>query len=250
MIVEYQKKKDYGVIYLNRPEKRNAISKEMGAMIGTILDNAKKEEIKFLVLTCKGNKMFCAGGDLTYLHGNLSPEEAYLRLTPMKEILYKIALFPVPVIALLNGNALGGGCELATACDIRIARENTKFGFVQANLGILPGWGGGTLLYNKVPSSFALEWLTEAKVLDSQSLETKGWINRVVSENEIEDMEVLLKDYISKSYRQMGLLKAQYIKSWTNHNLFFEMTEEVKRTANLWGSEEHKQAIEKFLLRK
>ncbi|MBU8790191.1 MULTISPECIES: enoyl-CoA hydratase/isomerase family protein [Bacillaceae] len=250
MFVEYQKKKDYGVIYLNRPEKRNAISKEMAAMLGTILDKAKKEEIKFLVLTSKDNKMFCAGGDLTYLHGNLSREEAYARLNPMKEILYKIALFPVPVIALLNGNALGGGCELATACDIRIARKNTKFGFIQANLGILPGWGGGTLLYHKVSSSFALEWLTEARVMDCHLLEKKGWINRVVNEHEIDDMDVLLKDYISKSYRQMRLLKDQHIKSWTNRNLFFEMTEEVKKTAMLWDSEEHKQAVEKFLLRK
>lgn len=250
MFVEYEKMKDYGVIYLNRPEKRNAISKEMVAMLGVILDKASKEEIKFLVLTSKDHKVFCAGGDLTYLHGNLSPEEAYSRLNPMKEILYKIALFPVPVIALLNGNALGGGCELATACDIRIAKENTKFGFVQANLGILPGWGGGTLLYNKVPSSFALEWLTEANVMDSELLEKKGWINRVVSEDEIEDMDVLLKGYISKTYRQMRLLKNQYTKSWTNYNLFFEMTEEVKQTANLWDSEEHKQAVEKFLLRK
>src|SRR5690625_5646758 len=88
--------------------------------------------------------MFCAGGDLINFHGELTPDEAFSRLYPMKEVLYDIASFPVPTICLLNGDALGGGCEIATACDFRIAKETTKFGFVQSKLGIVPGWGGGT----------------------------------------------------------------------------------------------------------
>lgn len=250
MSLKYEMVNNYGVIYLDRPEKRNAISKEMIGMFHDYLDQAKKDMVRFLVITSKGEKMFCSGGDLTYLHPDLSTETAFTRLNAMKEVLYKVATFPVPVIGLLNGNALGGGCELATACDIRIAKENTKFGFVQSNLGILPGWGGGVLLYEQVQPNFAFQWLLEAKVYDACYLKRRGWLAGVVHEDEFNQMDVLLKNYISKSYEQMIILKKKYNKSRTSSNLFFEMTKEVEETARIWGSAAHKKAVGKFLSRK
>src|SRR5699024_11652383 len=89
------------------------------------------------------------GGDLNTLHSGLPKSEVEEKLFFMNEVLYSISTFPVPVICLLQGNALGGGCELATACDIRIAKSDTSFGFIQTKIGILPGCGGGALLYKK-----------------------------------------------------------------------------------------------------
>ncbi|RKQ37386.1 enoyl-CoA hydratase/isomerase family protein [Oceanobacillus halophilus] len=249
--LEYQKAdQGYGIILINRPEKRNAISEEMIAMFRRCLKQARKDNIKFLVITSAGEKMFCSGGDLTYLHANLGESEALERLNPMKDVLYEIASFPVPVIGVLNGDALGGGCELATACDIRIAKESAKFGFVQSNLGILPGWGGGVLLYEKVHPTFALQWLMEGKVYDTHLLKDKGWINRIVAEHELEDYDKLLQSYISKNSRQMLLLKKQYIKNRKRNTLYGDMSAEVEQTASIWGSEEHKLAVGKFLARK
>src|SRR5690625_1160156 len=151
--VNYAKHEDgYSVITLDRANKRNAINQKMASDFKACLKEAREDECTFLVVTGEGDKMFCAGGDLIEFHGDLLPDDAFTLLYGMKEVLFDLASFPVPTICLLNGNALGGGCEIATACDFRIAKEGSTFGFIQTRLGIIPGWGGGTLLYEKVPN--------------------------------------------------------------------------------------------------
>lgn len=240
----------YGVIHLNRTEKRNAISGEMAKQLEQFLNEAEKQEIKFLVITGAEGEYFCAGGDLKDLHGELSPEEARVSLTPMKIVLENIVKFPVPVIALLNGNALGGGCELATACDIRIAKEGTVFGFIQSNIGILPGWGGGAILYKKVDLSFALDWMMRGKLYEANELLNRGWLHHIVSESEWNAQENILGPYIKKSVKQMHLLKAQFQLNIEVNILSEQMDNEMKNTADLWDSPEHKMAVQKFLSRK
>ncbi|SFD82762.1 Enoyl-CoA hydratase/carnithine racemase [Lentibacillus persicus] len=240
----------YGEITLNRPEKMNAISNEMTQSFSEALNKAKQQSIKFLIITASGDRMFCAGGDLTDLHGDLDTEEAFSVLYPMKEVLYKIASFPVPVICLLNGDARGGGCEIATACDFRIARSGTRFGFVQTKLGITPGWGGGRLLYEKVASVFAFQWLMEAKIYEAEYLRTKGWVHSIASEDEWKDRGILLKPYLAKSVEQMKVLKNQYLRQISILPLSAQMDEEVRNCANLWETAEHKEAVKQFFSRK
>lgn len=238
---------DYGTILLNRPEKRNAISLEMANELSTLLDDLKEKEIKFLVVKSAGEGVFCAGGDLNDFHGALSEKEAYDTLHTMKLVLSKIVSFPVPTICLLQGDALGGGCELATACDIRIAKETAKFGFIQSNLGILPGWGGGALLYEKVHPSFALQWLTEGKMLDAHFLMQKGWLHKIIPEEEWIDEEKVLEDYMKKSITQMEYLKTQYMESLSIPTLLEKMDKESARCANLWSSPKHEKIVKQFL---
>src|SRR5699024_8285818 len=102
-----------------------------------------------------------------------------------------------------------GGCELASACDIRIAKEESKFGFVQSNLGILPGWGGGSLLYERIDSSFAMRWIMEGKVFSAPYLEKKAWIHKVIHKSDW-DEELILRPYINKTRVQMEFIKLQY----------------------------------------
>lgn len=240
----------YGEICLNRREKHNAISVEMAGDLNAVLQQAKEDKIKFLVITATGEKMFCSGGDLTNLHGELTPDEAFTALYPMKEALHEIVSFPVPTICLLNGDAFGGGCEIATACDIRIAKKNTKFGFVQSRLGIIPGWGGGAILYEKVNPSFALQWIVEAETFDAPFLLERGWIHRIVGDELWDDRETLLKTYLAKSYKQMLILKNQFKIKLSSLGLSSLMNEEVRNSANLWDSDEHKEAVQQFLTRK
>ena len=246
---QFYPEKEYGVITLNRPKKQNAISLEMADTLLRVLQRANQDPLKFLVITGAGNRMFCSGGDLTELHGELTRTEAENSLLKMMEVLHQLAIFKVPTIALLNGGAAGGGCEIASACDIRIAKNGTKFGFIQTNLGIIPGWGGGVLLAKRVHPSFAYQWIMEGAIYDVQTLEMKGWIHRVVSENEWENTDKLLKAYLTKSYKQMQILKSLFLEEIGVIGLKDSMKKEVKKCATLWDSEEHKNAVLAFLNR-
>jgi len=250
-LVQYQLfKEGYGLIRLNRPQKHNAISREMADLFLEKLKNARNNDIKFLIITGAGQKMFCSGGDLNHLHGDLSSDEAFKELYPMKECLYELVSFPVPTVCLLNGDALGGGCEIATACDFRIGKKGTKFGFVQSKLGIIPGWGGGELLYKKVHPSFAYRWLLGADIFDIDYLEKQGWIHRIVDIDNWENHHEILEPFLSKSIEQMKYLKKQYNTNLSVLSLSAQMNEEVQSSAILWESPEHKEAVERFFKEK
>src|SRR5690625_607212 len=246
-LISYEEKDSYGTIFINRPAKRNAISTTMAEDLFHLLREIKDQPIRFLLIKSAGEDVFCSGGDLNDFHSNLNEQEAYDMLSTMKQVLFQIVSFPVPTICLLQGQALGGGCELATACDIRIAKENTRFGFVQASLGILPGWGGGALLYEKVHPSFAFTWITEAEVYDAEKLGQKGWLHHIIAEEDWGNEEEILLKYTSKSVKQMHHLKSQYIESMSLPTLFEKMEKESSRSASLWSSDEHQAMVQSFL---
>lgn len=238
-------KEGYGKIILDRPEKRNAISLQMADQLLNALERAMRDDIKFLVITSSYDDVFCAGGDLKDFHSELDYEKAFSQLYVMKEVLFELVSFPVPTICLLNGNAFGGGCELATACDIRIAKATTSFGYIQTNLGILPGWGGGSLLYEKVHSSFAFQWITEGGIYDAPYLHERGWLHQITPDHKFDEDELLLP-YVKNSLEQMKILKAQYKESLSSLSLSAIMNEEVRQCASLWNSPKHQQAISEF----
>lgn len=247
IIYEKNKTYNYGLITLNRPEKRNAISKSMIDQLKLSIERAKSDEIKALVITGEGEKTFCAGGDLTYFHPELSTEEAFSRLYEMKEVLFDLLSFDVPTICLLNGSAFGGGCELATACDIRIAREGTYFGFVQSSLGIIPGWGGGELLYHKVNPNFAFQWLVEGTVLDTEQLHASGWLHDVVVDDSWHHIDRVLEKYLMNTIEQMSYLKLQYKQHLATLSFSATMNEEVRQCSELWGSTRHRSQVKQIL---
>jgi|SRR5690625_2736778 len=248
-LVLYEQNAMYGTVYLNRPEKRNALNVDMAYELKKILDEVKEEPISFLLIKAKGESTFCAGGDLNNYHATLTEEEAYEALNSMKEVLVALVMFPVPTICAMQGDAFGGGCELATACDIRIAKENSEFGFIQSNLGILPGWGGGALLYEKVMPSFAYQWLTEGSIYDATFLAEKGWLHNIIAASEWEDESIYLNKYMKNSVDQMRFLKSQYIESLQMPTLVEKMDKELFRCVQLWNSEQHQQAVRRFLNR-
>ncbi|WP_079480387.1 enoyl-CoA hydratase/isomerase family protein [Halobacillus salinus] len=238
----------YAVITLNRPEKLNAINHQMVQELDEALDLVRKEDhVKFLTVTGKGDKAFCAGGDLNEFHGNLEEDEAYDLLAPMKNVLYKLATLPIPTIALLNGQARGGGCEIATACDFRYALKGTSFGFIQGKLGIAPGWGGGTLLYEKVDKQAAAHWLMTATMYSTDQALRIGWLHKVYSDKEWA-METLLQPFLHNSQEQMTWFKKQYLNSLKLDELSVRMEEETISCSKLWESEAHKEAVQKFML--
>ncbi|PBB05301.1 enoyl-CoA hydratase/isomerase family protein [Salimicrobium humidisoli] len=232
------------VVTLNREDKRNAVSRQMTMELRQITEEIKaNEQVKALVLTSRGERAFCSGGDLKELHGDLSEEEAYTVLSPMKELLYEIATLPVPTLAYLNGEARGGGCELATACDIRIGKEGSRFGFVQGKLGIVPGWGGGALLYERISPVQAFHWLTASEVIDAEEAKQLGWLQGMANELD-------LGIFTTRSREQLRFWKKQLMENIDTSVLYRKMEEETRQSAALWPSEAHKKAVNAFFSRK
>ncbi|WP_335870504.1 enoyl-CoA hydratase/isomerase family protein [Bacillus sp. 2205SS5-2] len=184
---EYVIETDKGILQftINREKKRNAINYEVMRGLEQVLDKAKNPSIKALVIKGSGTKAFCSGGDLSAFHQLYSKEDAFGMLSKMGKILYSLATLSKPTFCYINGLAVGGGAEIATACDVVAIHENGKVGFVQGTLGITTGWGGGTLLFQKLQQEKAMEMLLSSTLYEPSDLKKMGFVQQIVeSENE------------------------------------------------------------------
>jgi|SRR5215208_121512 len=184
---------DLAIIKINRPEVLNALDKEVAAELYTALDIANTDDkIKVIIITGAGERSFCAGGDIRYV-ANIDPIEAERYATFIHNLLNKIENLEKPVIAAINGYALGGGCQLALACDIRIASSNAKIGQTEVTIGIPPGWGGTQRLSRIVGPAKAKELIYSGKMITAEEAEQIGLINKVVSLTYKEENRLLKK---------------------------------------------------------
>jgi enoyl-CoA hydratase len=237
---------------INRPEIRNAVNLEVIDGLEQLVSEVHKDSsIQFVVITGEGNDAFCSGGDLSIFHGLRTAKEALPMLDRMADALYRIATLPVPVIALVNGHAVGGGCEIATACDFRILSSHAKCGFIQGSLAITSGWGGGTYLFEKLArQDAAMHMLCEAKPLSAAALMENGWATELYDGSKEQALESFLKNMkqveasVHRAYKQM------LIRKWTAQKLLEQIKEEVKTCSNLWEAEEHHAAVQKFLTKR
>ena len=152
---------------INRPDKRNALSMGFLKELGAALHAHRLAPLKCVVLTGAGDRCFAAGGDLKELDAIRSNIEARMMSEAGHDALDQIRYFPVPVIGAINGLALGGGAELAMACDIRIAAAHADLGLIQAQLNVTTAWGGGIDLINAVGNSAALAILCSGRRLSA-----------------------------------------------------------------------------------
>ncbi len=173
------------VITINRQEKLNALNKD----VFTDLDNALNEvearsEIKSVIITGAGAKAFVAGADITEFAG-LDKEQAVALAKRGQDIFFKIENNSKPVVAAVNGFALGGGCELAMACHFRICSDNAKFGQPEVNLGLIPGYGGTQRLTQLVGKGRSMELQMTAKIADAKEALQWGLVNYVTTQEEL-----------------------------------------------------------------
>ena len=135
-----------GVITIDRPDVRNALGLATVAELDRALDDALTADVAVLVVRGGGDRAFVSGGDLKELAAIRTHDDAVAMARTVRRLLDRVASFPVPVVAALNGHALGGGAEVAIAADIRIAADDVRIGFNQVTLGIMPAWGGAERL--------------------------------------------------------------------------------------------------------
>lgn len=171
-------------ITLSRPTALNALNIDlMGDLRKIMLELYENGDIKGMILTGEGEKSFVAGADIKEF-SSLSPEQAHVFAQRGQELFKLIEDCPKPIIAAVNGFALGGGCELAMACHIRIATENAKFGQPEITLGIIPGYGGTQRLPQLVGRGKALELMLTADMISAQEAKVLGLVNHVVPNRE------------------------------------------------------------------
>jgi len=172
-------------VTLNRPQKRNPLSRGALAQLREIFDaQAANDALCLALVSGAGDKSFAAGGDLRDLEQVTTPAHARALFDLGNGALHSIRGFPVPVIAALNGIALGGGAELALACDLRIAAAHAKIGFVQGTLNIPTAWGGGNDLVATVGPARGLRLLAEASVLGAREALATGLVDAVSDDGE------------------------------------------------------------------
>lgn len=165
------------VLIFNRPEVHNALTVEaMRAFARAIAELHARPDLRAVIVTGAGEAAFCSGGDLADLAGRASEDEARAMVALMGDALLSLERLPVPVIAAINGYALGGGSEIALACDLRVADAAVNMGFVQVRRGLMPGWGGGQRLIRLVGYSRALELLLTARRLFLDDLVALGLV--------------------------------------------------------------------------
>ncbi|GGE15463.1 3-hydroxybutyryl-CoA dehydratase [Marinithermofilum abyssi] len=195
-----------GFITIDRPEVRNALNGEVLQEIRRVLDQwREREEVRLVVFTGAGEKSFAAGADIRQLqertiHDGLA--------SVMQRLCDEIEQYPKPTIAAVNGYALGGGCELAMACDIRIAQENAKFGLPELNLSIIPGAGGTQRLARLVGKGLALDLILTGSMIDAEKAERIGLVSEVVAmERLMEAVEAKAQAILSKGPLAVRLAK-------------------------------------------
>jgi len=175
----YEKKENIGLLTINRPEKMNAISQELTAELSLLLDEIENDdELRVIVITGAGDKAFMAGADIN----ELVDRDARLgrRVSrERQEIFSRLENLHVPVIAAVNGYALGAGLELALACSIRICSEMAQFGAPEVKLGIIPGDGGTQRLPRLVGQGRAMEMIITGDFIDAQEAYRIGLVNKV-----------------------------------------------------------------------
>jgi enoyl-CoA hydratase len=245
-------KKPEGVLLftINRPEKRNAIDFSVMEGMEKAINMAADTDVKVFAITGSGSQAFCSGGDLEAFHLLKTEEQAFSMLSRMAGILYKLLVLPKPSIAVLNGTAVGGGCEIASACDFRIGNPDVKAGFIQGNLAITTGWGGGTILLEKLPQHEALKILLDSRIHTADQLVESGFLQRIYHGDPIDACLSFLKDSLEKETAVLEAYKSLVNKKWELLSMKERMEEEAAECAVLWEDEAHHKKVEEFILRK
>lgn len=239
-----------GVVTINRPKVLNALNAETLTELGEVMEQLGNDaEVRAVILTGAGEKSFVAGADIAFMQ-NLTPLEARKFARLGQGVLNKIENLSKPVIAAINGFALGGGCELAMACDIRIASPNAKFGQPEVNLGLIAGFGGTQRLTRLVNPGVAKEILFTADMFEAEAAYKIGLVNHVVPAEEL----LNFCKSMAKRIAARGPVAVQLSKEAVNDGLEMDLGKALIHEADLFAlvfaTDDRSEGIAAFLNKK
>ncbi|MEF9962599.1 MAG: enoyl-CoA hydratase-related protein [Erysipelotrichaceae bacterium] len=235
------------LITINRPQALNALSTEVLEDLNNALAQVcANKDIYALIITGAGEKSFVAGADIAEMKDkNIDEAAAYGRLG--NQIFTRVENFRCPVIAAVNGFALGGGCELAMACDIRIASSNARFAQPEAGLGITPGFGGTQRLARLIPVGIAKEMIYTCRQVKSEEALSIGLVNKVVEQETLMDEAIKM----SKRIASNAPIAVANCKTAINTGLQVDIDSaigiEIKQFSACFASEDQKTAMNAFV---
>ncbi|MCG8400895.1 MAG: enoyl-CoA hydratase-related protein [Firmicutes bacterium] len=242
-----EKEGPVAVLTINRPKVLNALNEETLNELDQALEQTRRDnEARVLIITGAGEKAFVAGADIAHMQ-KLNPLEArdFARLG--QGVFSRIENLPKPVIAAINGFALGGGCELAMACDIRVATENAKLGQPEVNLGLIAGFGGTQRLTRLVNPGLAKEILFTADTYDAAAAQRMGLVNHVVPAAELLDFCKKMAGRIAAR----GPVAVRLTKEAINEGMEMDLEKAFAHEADLFGivfsTEDRNEGIAAFL---
>jgi len=241
------KNDNIAIVTINRPKQLNALNKETISNLNQSLSALKDDRnIKCVIITGSGEKAFVAGADIKeFAHFGIEQGKELAR-SGQENLFDFIENFPKPVIAAINGFALGGGLELAMACHFRIASENARMGLPEVSLGVIPGYGGTQRLPQLIGKGKAMELITTAKMMNADEALQYRLVNYVVSLDELIDKAMKLAASISNNSPQAinSAIKAVNAGFETNVDGY---EKEIEEFGNCFGSDEFKEGTSAFM---
>jgi len=228
----------------NRPQSLNALDRAtMQDFADAIDDVASDDDCRVLILTGAGERAFSSGGDLNDLADKNSEADALNFITIMGDALLKMERLPIPVIAAVNGYALGGGCEIALACDMRIVDEKTRLGMVQMRMGVTPGWGAGQRLMRLVGYPRAMQIMLRSHVMHAPEIERLGLAIKVVDEGKAFEQALAFARHITQNPTEAVRGVKQLLQAGWDHSYDEALSIEREIFPQLWAGDAHKDAV-------
>ena len=234
------------MVTINRPEKRNALNIQTRAEGAAVLDELRADDsVRAVILTGAGDKAFIAGADIAEFAERTAIQQREVMLD--RSLFNAIDGFPKPIIAMVNGYCLGGGCEVALACDLRIASDKASFGQPEINLGIIPGGGGTQRLTRLVGEGKSMEMILTGEIIDAQTALAIGLVNHVAPADQLEAKTMEIANRIAEKSPIALRLAKEAVKLASRSNLDEGLRREVDLFALVFSSEDKDEGVKAFL---
>jgi enoyl-CoA hydratase len=244
--IKVERRGKVAILTINRPDKLNALNKTVHAEGVTALDQLRRDDnVRVVVITGAGEKSFIAGADITEFEGQTPVTQR--DLFHERTFFNSIDNFPKPIIAMVNGFCLGGGNELALACDLRICSENARFSQPEINLGIIPGGGGTQRLTRLIGEGRAMEMTLTGDMIDAQTALDFGLVNHVYPADELEVKTMELAEKIAEKAPIALQLSKEAVKFASRSNLDDGLRREVDLFAICFSTEDKQEGVSAFL---
>ena len=241
-----EKRERIAIVTINRPDKLNALNIATRQELSDALDELRDDEsVRVVILTGAGEKAFVAGADINEFAGRTAVQQR--DVMKQRNIFVTAEDFPKPLIAMINGFCLGGGCELALSCDLRVASEKARFGQPEINLGIIPGGGGTQRLARLIGEGKAMQMILTGDMIDAQEAHRLGLVNEVYPADQLLVKTLELAGKIAEKSPVALAMAKTAVKAAARTNLREGLDQEIDLFALCFSSEDQEEGVRAFL---